>query len=182
MKPEEKQVQQAAAKIGEGVKSNIVDDATEIMTTILQTGKIPTEALGFSKERIDATYSQAYRLYNTGKYADASYLFRLLVFLNPTDPKYYLGLAACFHMLKEYSAAAQVYMACAVIDIDSPIPHFHASDCYIQMRDRASALLVLELAVKRAGEKPEYQILKQRALLTIENLKKELAQAGINLK
>lgn len=181
MKGEEKQVQKAAENLGLKLGPELANEAGEIFNTILETGKVPTEALGFNKERIDASYGQAYRLYNTGKYGDASYIFRLLIFLDPTEAKYYLGLAACFHMLKEYSAAAQVYIACSALEAENPIPFFHASDCYIQMRDRASALLMLEMAVKRSGEKPEYQVLKERAVLTIQNLKKELSSQGINL-
>lgn len=181
MKGEEKQVQKAVENIAAGVSPDIINQTTEILTTILKTGTVPTEALGFSRERIDNTYSQAYRLYNTGKYEDASYLFRMLVFLEPTDPKHYLGLAACFHMMKEYAGAVQVYMSCSAIDGESPLPFFHASDCYLQMGDKLSAILMLELAIQRAGKKPEYQILKERSLMTIENLKKELAKAGIEL-
>ncbi|MBA3957381.1 MAG: SycD/LcrH family type III secretion system chaperone [Parachlamydiaceae bacterium] len=182
MQSEKKQVLKAAEAIGEGVNPNIIDNFSEIMNTIFTTGKVPKDALGFNDERMSATYGQAYRLYNTGKFAEASYLFRLLVILDSTDPKYYLGLGACFHMLKEYAAAVQVYMACGVMDGNSPIPFFHASDCYTQLRDKASTLLMLEMAVKRAGDKPEYQVLKERALLTIQNLKKEIGELGVKLE
>ena len=94
--------------------------------------------------------------------------------INPTEAKYTLGMAACFHMQKEYKTAADMYMLCSVIDSASPIPPFHASDCYLQMKDLVSALFSLELAAQKAGQKPEYKVLKDRALLTIAALKKEL--------
>ncbi|NGX43339.1 MAG: hypothetical protein K940chlam7_01634, partial [Chlamydiae bacterium] len=56
---------------------------------------------------------------------------------------------------------------------ESPIPHYHASDCYIQMKDPISAIISLEMAVKRSGNKPEYKTLKDRAMMTIESLKEE---------
>jgi type III secretion system low calcium response chaperone LcrH/SycD len=87
-----------------------------------------------------------------------------------------MGLAACFHMMKEYKNAVSTYAICGVIDPDNPIPHYHASDCYIHMNDPVSALIALEMAIKRAGDKPEYQMLKDRALLSIESLKKEIAK------
>lgn len=179
MKGEEKQVKKAVEALGkeEGKEGTALGDKyLEILTTICTTGKIPTDALGFSKERMENIYSQAYLLYNTGMYVEASQMFRLLMVLNPTDPKNYLGLAACLHMRKEYANAAQVYIACGILDMTNPIYPFHASDCYIQMRDRISALLVLELAVERAANQPQYQVLKERALLTIDSLKKELAE------
>jgi type III secretion system low calcium response chaperone LcrH/SycD len=179
MKGEEKQVKKAIEKLGaqEGQNGTTLGDKyLDIMNTIFTTGKIPTDALGFSKERMENIYAQAYRLYNTGMFTEASQMFRLLMVLNPTDSKNYLGLAACLHMRKEFADAAQVYLACGILDMNNPIYPFHASDCYIQMRDRISALLVLELAVDRAAAQPEYQVLKERALLTINHLKKELAE------
>lgn len=180
MKGEEEQVRKAAEEIGKQIADdqNYNAEFGAIAKEIFETGKIPKEALGFSDDRIEAIYGQAYRLYNTGQYMDASHLFRLLMILDATEPKYYIGLAACLHMLKDFSNAAQVYITCSVIDPTSPVPFFHASDCYIQLRDRPSAIFMLEMAVQRAGEKPEYQVLKERALLTISNLKKELAQMG----
>jgi hypothetical protein len=35
------------------------------------------------------------------------------------------------------------------------------------------------MAVKRAGETPQYKVLKDRAQLTIESLKKELKEQGV---
>lgn len=132
------------------------------------------EAMGLTDAFVEGIYGQAYRLYNTGKYKEASQLFRLLMMLNAKQPKYTLGLAACFHMLKEYKNAIQIYTVCGIVDPESPIPHYHASDCYMQMKDPVSAIIALEMAIKRAGERAEYKMLKDRALLTIDNLKKEL--------
>lgn len=132
------------------------------------------EAMGLTDAMVEGIYGQAYRLYNTGKYKEASQLFRLLMMLNPKQPKYILGLAACFHMMKEFKNAVEIYTVCGIIDPQSPLPHYHSSDCYMQMKDPVSAIVALEMAVTRAGERAEYKILKDRALLTIENLKKEL--------
>lgn len=137
---------------------------------------IPKNALGMSDAMVEGLYAQAYRLYNTGKYKDASQLFRLLLTLNATEPKYAMGLAACFHMIKEYHNAINTYSLCGIMDADSPIPHYHASDCYLQLKDRISAIISLEMAIKRAGDKEEYRALKDRALMTVENLRKELGE------
>lgn len=157
----------AAGQAGFDQLKNVVNDAGKKGDTILNAG-------GMSPQMVEGIYGQAFRLYNTGKYRDAGQLFRLLIMLNSSEPKYTMGLAACFHMLKEYKSAVEMYMVCSVLDPENPIPHYHASDCYIQMKSLMSALISLEMAVKRAN-KPEYQTLKDRALLTIESLKKELA-------
>jgi type III secretion system low calcium response chaperone LcrH/SycD len=89
-----------------------------------------------------------------------------------------MGLAACFHMLKEYKSAAEIYAICGMIDPESPIPYFHASDCYLQMHNSVAAIVTLEMAIKRAGDKPQYATLKDRAALTVASLKQELKTKG----
>lgn len=153
----------------------------DLSNKILQKGMIPKDALGLSDAVVEGIYAQAYRLYNTGKYVEASHLFRMLIMLNVSEAKYLLGLAACFHMLKEYQNAVQTYTMCAMLDPENPIPHYHASDCYVQMKDPLSAIIALDLAVKRAGEKPEYAKIKERALLSIESLKTQLMQKGTGM-
>lgn len=173
MKGDQNQIKKAVEKVGAEVNK---DSGTikEAAKDVMQKAYLPKDLLGLSDQMVEGIYGQAYRLYQTGRYNDASQLFRLLIMINSTDPKFTLGLGACLHMLKDYKAAAGVYALCAVIDPDNPLPHYHASDCFLQMNDKPSALISLELAIKRAGEKPEYQKLKDRALLTVENLKKEI--------
>jgi len=137
---------------------------------------MPKDALGLSDDVVEGIYGQAYRLYNSGKYGEASQLFRLLLTLNSADPKYTLGLAACYHMQKDYRNAAAAYAISAVIDPDNPVLYYHSSDCYMNLGDPKSALLALEIAVNRAGGKPEHQLLKDRALMAMESLKEEIAR------
>lgn len=154
--------------------ASIADEMKKIASEFMKNSASPKEAMGLTDAMVEGIYGQAYRLYNTGKYKEASQLFRVLMMLDPKQPKFMLGLAASFHMLKEYKNAVEIYTICGIIDPDTPIPHYHASDCYIQMKDNISAIIALEMAVSRSGERPEYKMVKDRSLLTIENLKKEL--------
>lgn len=141
---------------------------------ILEQGLSPKDAMGLSSQLLEGIYAQAYRLYNTGKYVEASHLFRMLILMDPSESKYVLGLAACFHMLKEYKNAIQTYTMCAILDASTPLPHYHSSDCFIQMKDYLSAIVCLELAIKCAGARPEYAKLKERAMLSLESIKQQL--------
>ena len=76
-------------------------------------------------------------------------------------------------MLKEYKNAIQTYTMCTLRDPKNPLPHYHSSDCFIQMKDFLSAMICLEMAIKRAGDKPEYAKMKERALMSLESLKKQ---------
>lgn len=176
MKGEQQQIKKAAEKIGGDIKEGEAQTMKAAIEKATQKGTSPKDALGLTDAMVEGIYGQAYRLYNTGKYKEASQIFRLLLMLNATEPKYAMGLAACFHMLKEYKSAIDTYSIVAVIDPQSPIPFYHTSDCFIQIGDPVSAIIALEVAVKRAGDKPEFHTLKDRALLTIEGLKKDISK------
>jgi type III secretion system low calcium response chaperone LcrH/SycD len=176
MKGEQHQIKKATEELGSALEKEKTKEFQNVAAKAVQQGMMPKDMMGLSDAMVEGIYGQAYRLYNTGKYKDASQLFRLLIMLNSTESKYAIGLAACFHMMKDYKNAVSTYAICGVIDPNNPIPHYHASDCYIHMKDPASALIALEMAVTRAGDKIEYQMIKDRALLTIESLKNELSQ------
>lgn len=176
MKPSKENVKKAIQKTGENLQKTTTEGFNQVTNKALKNSGLIKDIIGLSDESAESIYSQAYLLYNTGKYKDAAELFRLLIMLNATEPKYTMGLAACFHMMKEYEGAASAYSLVSIVDAENPIPYFHASDCYIQMGDRGSAIVALEMAVKRAGEKPEFTMLKERALITLQALKKEVTE------
>lgn len=174
MKGEQHQIKKATEEIGADIGKEKIKEFQNVGNKVTQKNMTPKDAMGLTDAMVEGIYGQAYRLYNNGKYRDASQLFRLLIMLNTTEPKYAMGLAACYHMLKDYRSAVDTYTIVGLVDPESPIPFYHASDCYIQMGDSVSALIALEMALKRAGEKPEFQTLRDRALMTIESLKKEI--------
>lgn len=178
MQGEQQNIKKAAAAMGASMKSKEESPFKAIIDRVGKEGKTPKDVLGLTDAMIEGIYGQAYRLYNTGKYKDAGRIFRLLLMLNASEPKYAMGFAACFHMAKEYHPAVDAYMLAANLDPGSPIPFFHASDCYIQLKDPISAMVSLQMVVKRSGDKPEYKTIKDRALMSIEGLKKEIAQLG----
>lgn len=178
MKGDRQQLKKVTEKIAAELDKEKSKEYQALVSKVVQQGVAPKDVMGLSDAMVEGIYGQAYRLYNTGKYKDAIQLFRLLIMLNASEARYTMGLAACFHMLKQYKNAVETYTLCAILDPENPIPHFHASDCYIQTGDHLSALIALEMAVKRAGEKPQYQTLRDRALLTIESLKKEISKVA----
>ena len=182
MKGDSQQIRKATEELGVVVGKERTKDFEAAAAKVVQNGVMPKDVMGLSDAMVEGIFGQAYRLYNTGRYKDASQLFRLLIMLNSTEPKYAMGLAACFHMLKDYKNAVSTYSICGVIDPESPIPHYHASDCYIHLKDPASAKIALEAAIERAGSKPEYQTLKDRALLSLDVVKKELDEKKKEVK
>lgn len=140
---------------------------------MVEKGMTLKESAQMSPGYLEGIYAQAYHLYNSGKFADAAEIFRLLILYNSMESKYLMGLAACFHMLKEYVNAIQTYTLCCALDPKNPIPHYHSSDCYIQMKEYLSAMLCLELVIAIAGDRAEYAKMKERAQLSLKSLKEE---------
>jgi type III secretion system low calcium response chaperone LcrH/SycD len=180
MKGEQQEIKKAAATIGSHVKDSKTEEIRTALQRATRKGASPKEALGLTDAMVEGVYGQAYRLYNTGKYKEAAQIFRLLVMINSTESKYSMGLAASFHMMKDFQSAANTYSVVGILDPQNPIPYYHASDCYTQMGDPVSALVALEMAIKRAGDRPEFNTLKDRALLTAESLKKEIEKKKNN--
>jgi len=176
MKGEQKQVSKATEDVANKLKEEASKGYEEAAANIVKKGILPQDALGMDDQMLEGIYGQAYRLYNTGKYGEAGQIFRLLIMVNSMEPKYSMGLAACFHMLKEFKNAIDTYTLCSIIDPDNPVPQYHISDCYIQMSDQVSAIVALKMAIKRAGKNPDFTTLVDRAKMTVESLKKELSK------
>lgn len=169
-------VKQALNEMGGGQPEEIKQAVEKLTTDIYEKGMLPKDAIGLSDGMIEGMYSFGYRLYNTGKYDKAVQLFRLLVMLDPTQEKFSLGLAACFHMMKNYHNASTTYLLCGIINNEDPLPHFHASDCYVEMQQPDLAIASLEICLERCGNRPEYAALKNRASIAIDNLRKKISE------
>lgn len=151
----------------------------KLFENLFKNGMMPKDAFGITDQKAEQLYAQAYQLFNSGNYKDAQYMFTTLVALNPVDPKYMFGLAASNHMLGHFTDAANSYMGCAMLDVENPIPFFHASDCWLQLEDRHAALVCLKMAIKRAGDNPAYSTIKDRAVLTADTLTKQLTEEDV---
>lgn len=182
MKSDEAQVKKVVEKTGEKIKEglpkhpDIGKNTEQVTTKFVQDGFTPKDVLNMSDVQLEGLYAQAYNFYQTGRYKDAVQIFRLLMMFNPNEAKYCLGLAACYHLLKEYDNAVQIYTMLSIIETENPIPFYHMSDCYIAMNDTLSAIVSLEMALSRVRGRAEFKMLEDRASLTLDALKKEASK------
>lgn len=178
MKTPEKAINEAIENIG--IKGQEADDlrkkVTKLTSDIYEKGMSPYEAMGLSKEMMESFYSFGYRMYNTGQYDQATQLFRLLILLDPTNPKYLFGLAACFHMEKDFENAASTYIVCSLIDLNDPIPHYHASDCYINLKKYNLAIDALNVSLQRMENRAEFSAIRDRAQVTLDMLNDKIGK------
>lgn len=179
MKSDETQVKKTVEKVGEKINKddgNKRKNMTVLANEFMKNGHMPKDIFNLSDRQVEGLYAQAYNFYQTGRFKDALQIFRLLIMLNAYESKYTLGLGACLHMLKEYKDAVDCYTLCTVLDPQSPIPFYHMSDCFLAMKDPYSAIVALDMAIKRADGKPEFQMLKDRATMTMQSLQKEIKE------
>jgi type III secretion system low calcium response chaperone LcrH/SycD len=153
----------------------------ELLHKMMKEGMTPQEATELSPEFLESSYAHAYHLYNTGRYVEAAEAFRMLIIMNSMEFKYILGLAACFHRLKDFDNAIKTYTICSVIDPQDPLPSYHSSDCFLQQGDQLSAMVCLKRSITTAGDQPEFSNIKERALLSLEKLKLDLEEKGASL-
>lgn len=179
MKKDETQVKKVVEEVGAKINKTEVNHEKSInllADEFIKNGHMPKDILNLSDRQVEGLYAQAYNFYQTGRYKDSLQIFRLLIMLNPSEAKYVLGLGACMHMMKEYKDAIDSYTLCSVLDSETPIGYYHMSDCFLALKDSYSAIVALDMAIKRAGGKPEFQTLKDRAMMTMQNLQNEIKE------
>jgi TolA-binding protein len=88
MKGGRQDIRKAIEEMSQGMEPEKVEQLQKLGSKVVGNGVTPKDAMGMNDEMIEGVYAQAYRLYNTGKYKEASQLFRLLIMLNGAQPSY----------------------------------------------------------------------------------------------
>lgn len=166
-------IKNAAEKVGETTKEVSQEEYEKMARAAFSKSASIKKIANVSDKKVEAIYAQAYLLYNTGRYRDATELFRILITIDSSDVRFYAGFAACLHMLKEYDGAVGAYTLYSVMDPHNPIPHFHLSDCHLQREDFYSARAALTMAIQLAGDNVEYKTIKERCEITLQGLPTE---------
>ncbi|WP_330926235.1 SycD/LcrH family type III secretion system chaperone [Candidatus Sororendozoicomonas aggregata] len=125
-----------------------------------------------SDESMEAIYSVAYSLYQSGKYDEAVQIFQFLCFYDHFNKKYFLGLGACQQMLKKYSSAIEIFTLATVLDADDPRAMVYLGDCYLATDNREKAQEAYETAIEWAGSRTEYAGEKERAKTMLGNIQR----------
>lgn len=145
----------------------------EILKNIAEKNMTPGRALGFNESFFEMVYTFGYNLYKSGKYDQASEIFRVLTFFEPQNHKYLMGLASSFHLQKIYQSAVEAYIAASVLDQKDPMCLYYASDCFLKLKNIPGALLMLQMMLNRMGNNNKYSVLKERVAQSIKSLEKE---------
>lgn len=129
-------------------------DETEKLLSQFTEGLFSDEQLSnfsLSQEAQTALYSQAYHLYENGKYQEAKRFFHFLTIVNPYEKSFWIGLGASYQMLKDYARAIEFYSVAAVQDQNNPYVHLHAADCFFALGQMDQAFQALDSAESAAN-------------------------------
>lgn len=170
----EKRILEKLEEYGKDLSKEEKQLQLEALKNVLIQKQEPKEAMGISEENLELMYYQAYTLYQAGNFKEANNFFRMLTFLDRKKGKHWHGLAATYHKLGEFEKAAESYFAWAVVQKDTPLPYYHASDCFEQMKNPIGAFFALNGAISRCGNNPEYAKIKERCLMMRDKLNQDL--------
>jgi type III secretion system low calcium response chaperone LcrH/SycD len=168
--PLDDMINQASETVGAKLRPAAKQAVEGVIRNIFDQGMLPKEAMGISDTVMEGIYGHAYRMYNAGQYRDAQSIFRILTMLNPLESKYAMGSGACLHMMKDYKTAAAIYTITSSIDPKNPVPHYHASDCYLKMSLIGAAMNELKTTIELCGDQPVYAIVRDRSKMMLERL------------
>lgn len=146
------------------------EEQEALLTKIFEEGQPIKQVLNLPESFFEFFYGQAYRMYNSGQYHDAQQIFLFLSLIDPLSVRYSIGIAACQQMQKQYAQAIDTYATCVPLDPHSPIPFYHASDCYVKLGNLFMGWQCLSSAVLIAGDDPKYANIVERSLLTMHGL------------
>ena len=142
----------------------------DIVTNVLQGKTLMKTELGLDSNDIEAIYAVTYNVYTSGKYQEAMKLFGVLSLLDPMDYRFVFGGASCLQMMGEYPTASLYFQLAGGLDTENPAPMLHTAECLLAIKDRDGAKAALKQAMERAGTKPDWSAMRQKAEVMFENL------------
>jgi len=129
------------------------------------------EAIGrdskFSKEDINSLYSLGYGLYNSGDLAEAETIFRRLILAEPLIQRNWIGFAATLQMEDQFHEALSGWSMACLLNDEDPLPHFHAAECYLSLKNTSEALAALTACEERLKDQHKHLRIKIDALREI---------------
>lgn len=171
MKTTEELIHDTVVEIAPNEKPDTVEKMEKILRAIVLDGVAPKEAMGVDQKTLEMIYDLAYQHYNSGKFNNALLLFIFLSGIDPKDFRYRMGVAASLHMNKQYQEAIEAYLICNMLEPMNPVPFYHLSDCFIQLKDPFRAMYFLKMSIAQAQSDPtRYATLIERGNMACKSI------------
>lgn len=181
-KTTDEMIQTAVDKMSQEFPNEDKSKYVAILNQVIKEGVFPQEAMGFSDEFIEMLYAYAYKLFQSGKFAEAATTYRFLMSMCPWDIRHPLGLGACYHHNKEYTKALTTYITSSYVQPYNPMPLYYASNCFLKLDQLQGAIEMLKLVLTRCANVAEYRELKDKTELLLQGLQKQLEEQQVTKK
>ena len=150
----------------------------QVLEKVLKEGLTIKEAMNCDPQVFEWIYSIAYRYYQSGKVDEALPIFSFLVKVDTKDPRFPLGMAACYEMKKEYRRAIESYMHLFYFsDPSDPMPWYRIAECYLKLEEKEAAMIALATFILLAGNEEKFSSTKQKAARMLTHLTCEVQKA-----
>ena len=106
-----------------------------------------------SEQTLQELYELAYGLYISEEYPKSASIFQRITIAKPMVSVYWQGFASSLQMQGKYREALLPWSMCALIDRDSPLPHYHAAECLFSLGENLEGIQALLATENRDKEK-----------------------------
>ncbi len=114
---------------------------------------IPSSEL--SEEEMERFYTYGFSQYEGGNYKEAIEVFRILCTRGPRVSRFWFALGASLQQANQYEEALRAWAIAALLSPKDPMPHFHAAECYLSVKNLKDAFFALkETKVRTDQEDP----------------------------
>lgn len=100
---------------------------------------------GVSQEMMDGIYAYAYHFYHSGRLEEAEAFFHFLCIYDFYNADYIMGLAAVFHLKKQYKKASDLYALAFAQGKSNYAAIFYIGQCQLSMRKAVKAKQCFEV-------------------------------------
>ncbi|MEX1013242.1 MAG: hypothetical protein WD595_06420 [Waddliaceae bacterium] len=118
-----------------------------------------------TEQSCEVIYSQAYYLYQNGKWKEAIPFFQILTLQQSDDKRHWTGLGACYQMTNNDNEALRCYGMATCLHPDDAMLHLLSAECFFRLNERKSALDALSTARATLKSNPNPEASKKLVLL-----------------
>ena len=133
-----------------------------IETCLLEGSLQYYKKIGITDKLMQDHFLSLCKILQKKQYKKASDASLFLCLLDSTSYDYWSLLGISEMLLKHYEKALQAFGVCSILEVDNPIPHVNATECYIALKNWPLAKESLKVATVEVKGKEEFIVVKER--------------------
>ncbi len=118
----------------------------------IQNGAVLKDVQCVSNGTMNDIYKIAYEFYHIGRLDDAISLFRFLCIYDFYNSEYAMGLAAVYHLKKDFRKAIDFYALSYSLSKEDYRPMFYAGQCNLMLRQEVLARKCFAIVMNRCTD------------------------------